>query len=516
MVTEQVTDINEDVPQEPIGQTEMTDITLTPEEQLQEFSDSIIGAILHTTDISKQNRQYLFGQLEPNAFKDENHIIYKVLYKFKEVGITPDAQFLQYHLLLNESTTLESKAFINIQAFSGIDENPVVSYTSAVVKKFIRLAKFDDLDFDAFKLLVEKYKMLHQAIALDDALSQAKVILHDGLKVGRYDKQGYTDSAGYIKGTIAKLDSMNDKTAGIGFINASEWDDTEDEETKPQLIGNFGEIDELNKHFGGIYTPNFYSIVAPTKGGKSKFTTKMFHNCILYGTNGVAWAVEGGFKAWLAQLRAIHFNWYYNRDKPVEKRINGVTQDTILYNKFESPGIAELEQVSKTDLFNNPNYGKIFCIDRKFEVETFLDEIETAIQLSGAKVLLIDYIQLIGSKTGKGSAERIGDAYINLLSYIKKRNIALISPAQYKQDFIDEVSKCKDLSKLELRTSGGESSQIIRTPDINIALYGTDEDYRNNRMSLLSIPSRFAKSFAPIDIYADLGTCEFSSIVKAS
>jgi hypothetical protein len=506
----------EEVKQVSLEQDETTDITLTPEEQLDEFSDNIIGVVLRNTDLSKQNRQYLFGQLEPSAFRDENHIIYKVLYKFKEVGITPDAQFLQFHLLLNEGTILDSSQYINLSAFAGIDENPVVSYASAVIKRFKRLVQFEDIGLDDFKLLIEKYKALHQVIELDNALTQAKAILHDGLKIGKSEKQGYQESAGFIKSSIARLDAETDKTAGIGFVDASQWDDSDDETAQPQLIGDFGEIDELNKHFGGIYTPNFYSISAPTKGGKSKFTTKLSHNCIIAGTPIVSWAVEGGFKAWLAQLRAVHFNWYYNRNKPIEQRINGVTQDTILYNKFEDEKIKELEQISKEDLFHNPNYGKVVCIDRPFEVETFIDEIETAVQLSGAKLLLIDYIQLIGSSKGKSTSERVGEAYVSLLKYIKKRNLALISPAQYKQEFIDEVSKCKDLSKLELRTSGGESSQIVRTPDINIALYGSDEDYRNHRMTLLSIPSRFASSFAPIKIYADLGTCEFSSIAKTA
>ena len=493
---------------------EQEELFLTPDEQLQHFSDRLIGSIIKTDSVAFLNRQYLFGQLEPSYFRDENHILYKVLYKLKEQGVVPDKEFLELHFLLSEKTITDSKELINMNAFAGIDENPVVSYASAVLKQHTRLLQEDQVDVETYKLIVEKYKLLYQAIKLDEVYSQSKLMLHETITIGRKSYQGYEDSSAYCKENIAKLDAVTDKNAGIGFINASEYGLEDKKENKPEKIGDFGEIDELNKHFGGIYTPNFYSVSAPTKGGKSKFCSKILHNCIMQGTNGLVWAHEGGHEAWLAQFRAIHFNWYYNRGKSIQERITGVDQDTILKDAFKDARTRELEQISKEDLFTNPNYGKVYLIDRPFVVETFIDEIETGVQLSGAKIILIDYLQLIGSSKGVSKNERIGEAYQKLLAYQKKRNIASINPAQFKQEFMDALGKTKDLGSVEARTGGGESSEIVRTPDINIALYASPEDLINQEITLLSIPSRMASPFIPFRIHADLGTCEFCSMKK--
>ena len=74
------------------------------------------------------------------------------------------------------------------------------------------------------------------------------------------------------------------------------------------------------------------------------------------------------------------------------------------------------------------------------------------------------------------------------------------------------MAKSKDGQQHEFRTSGGESSEIIRTPDINIALYATAEDLMRKEMTIISVPSRLAAPCPPIKIYCDLKSCVFSSL----
>ena len=52
----------------------------TPEERLTELSDSILASVIQSDDLSKENRQYLYGQFSPNVFTNENYIIYSVFY----------------------------------------------------------------------------------------------------------------------------------------------------------------------------------------------------------------------------------------------------------------------------------------------------------------------------------------------------------------------------------------------------------------------------------------------------
>lgn len=487
---------------------------LTPEEQLNELSDNIISSVIKSDDISKANRRSLFGQLQPQVFKNENHIIYKVFYNFKDNNVTPDKEFIEMYLLRNENVILDSADSININEFADLDENPVVGYTSAVLKQFVRLSGEPVLNTEDFNLTIEKYKLVFKSLELGRIYSQGRAILFDGMKLGRSSLQGYDDSVSYVKKNIAEVEGMLDKSTGAGFVDANEIGLKDDENIKPEKIGDFGKIKELNKYWGGIYTGNFYSVLAPTKGGKSKICARFVHNVLVEnGNNCVVWAHEGGYNAWLAQLRAIHFDYLYNRNQTdITKKMRGVTQKTILDKSIADDTIREYEQGSRVDLFTNPSYGKLTMIDRPFVVETFIDEVTTALQINNAKMLVIDYLQLIGTNTGMKKNERIGDAYQKLLALCKKMNVAVFSPAQFTQEFMKEMASSKDGQSHEVRTAGGESSEIIRTPDYNLALYASPEDLIHHKMTLMSVPSRMSSPFPPIDIYIDLGVCEFCSL----
>lgn len=488
----------------------------TPEERLEELSDNIITSIIKGDDTSKLNRQYLFGQFTPNVFRNENYIIYLILYSFKDKGITPDEDFIKMYLTRNTKIIDNSKEYINITEFNDLDENPNIAYISAVLKKFTRLLTLDGVAQDDFNLLIEKYKQEFSAYEINLAYSQAKLILYDGITIGSKVLQGYNDSVAYVKKRIADIESILNRTTGAGFIDSrvEAIDDNDEKESKPEKIGDFDLITELNDQLGGIYTSIFYNIIAPTKGGKSKFTTRMAHTvAVKYGVNISVWAHEGGYRAWWAQLRAIHYEYMYIRNKSENERVAPLSQKQILNGEYPSEQIKIMERESMLDLFTNPDYGSINMIDRPFLAETLIEEIETSVQLNQSRFVLVDYLQLIGTNiSGKSKPQYIGESYQNLLSYAKKRNVAVCSPSQFKQEFMNEMSKSKDGQQHEVRTAGGESSEIIRTPDINIALYATTEDLIRKEMTIMSVPSRLCEPFPDAHIYADLCSCVFSSL----
>ena len=490
------------------------EVFLTPEERLAELSDLLIQSIIKTDDLSKANRQFLFGQVSPKVFKNENFVIFNVFYMFKDRGITPDADFLKMHLMRNTKMLKDSLEYINLQEFSDLDENPYVAYTSAVIKQYNRLMTLDVISSEDFRLTLEKYKSEFSSYEINAAYSQAKMVLYDGVQIGKRLYQGYDDSVAYVKKKIADIEAVLDHTTGVGFIYSRTVAIEDDKTEKPEKIGDFGLIKELNEQLGGIYTSLFYNIMAPTKGGKSKFTSRMAHNvCVEHGFNISVWAHEGGYKAWWAQMRAIHFEYLYIRGKSENERVAALSQKDILYGNYPSEEIRALEEASRLDLFTNPNYGCINMIDRPFLSESFIEEIETSVQLNGSRFVLIDYLQLIGTNDrNKQKSQNIGRAYQDLLAYAKKRNVAVVSPSQFTQDFMNEMAKSKDGQAHEVRTAGGESSEIIRTPDINIALYASTEDLIRRKMTIMSVPSRLAEPFPDIEIYADLCSCVFSSI----
>ena len=491
------------------------EVYLTPEERLSQLGDSILATILNKDARCKALRSTVYSQIIPKVFSDENYIIYKVMYTFRERGIVPDDEFMRMYLMRNESVILDASEHIDINAYSDLDENPATAYTIAVLKHFTRLKGKPALSDDDFDLTLEKFKLEYKNVRLEEVMKQSELILSDGMKIGRKFMQGADAAMSYAKFSMAEIDSVMDTQSGVGFIDSSEEGLNDSEQNKTVKIGDFGLLTELNEHLGGIYAPNFYSIVAPTKGGKSKFTTRMIHNIVVeHGYSVVVWAHEGGYQAWWAQLRAVHYDWLYNSKEPdITKHKRGVNQEIILYDKFPNESVRTFEDASRVDLFTNENYGKIIMIDRPFKVETFLDEIETARKACDAKAVLVDYLQLIGwDSRNMSKTQAVGQAYQKALAYAKKSNVAFISPAQMTQDFMNEMAKSKEGSSHETRTAGGESSEVIRTPDINIALYGSVDDIRAGSMKILSIPSRMCAPFPTFDIYCDLGISMFASL----
>jgi len=491
------------------------DATLLPEERLALLSDEIIQSILGTSEVATTNRKFLFQQLEPNLFRDENYIIYKVFYSFKDRDVVPNSSFLKIYFSHNTKLFSQSDKYINLTEFQDDDDSPYVAYAGAVMKKFDRLSQQSPVDFEEFKLDVEKYREDFAVLSMDKSFGTARQILFDGVRSGREFKQGYNDSVAYIKKSIASVDALVNRGTGDGFIDSSTAAMDSSVQTEYEKVGEFDLLPELNERMGGgIFTDLFYNICAPTKGGKSKFTARMAHTvAVQYGVPITVWAVEGGYKAWWAQLRAIHYEYMYIRNKPDDKRVAPLSQKDILFGNYPSEDTRQLEEASRIDLFGNSTYGKISMIDRPFEVETFIDSIDTSVQLNHSKFVLVDYLQLIQSQfNAMSKSQAISLAYQKALAYCNVAHVAFVSPSQFKQEFMVELAKSNDGKSNEIRTAGGESSEVTRTPDINIALYATVEDLMRNRMQILSMPSRMCPPFPTMDIYADLCSCVFSEM----
>jgi len=492
---------------------------LTPEEIIQELSDTLIASAMQKDDISKSNRRSLFGTVNEKIFRDENYIIYNILYSFKDKGITPDAEFVKMYLSRQRKFIKESEQYINLKAYADLDEDPIVAYIAAVLKQFVRLSGFSVLSADEFDLSLEKYKIEFSSYEMSKTYSQAKIILYDGMHVGRRYYQGYEDSVAFVKSKNAELESILNKSAGEGFVDSRIEGIKDKERLKSEKIGDFGLVTELNEYIGGYYTGLFYSIIAPTKGGKSKWSAAAAHNiAVEFGNNISIWGVEGGYELWWEELRAIHFERTYIRNRSDGQRVAPISQREIHTDVYPSEAIKSLEAASRLDLFTNPNYGNFSMIDRPFTLETFIDDIDTSVQLNGSKCLIIDYLQMVEWETRNlTEREAIKQAYQKLLRYCRTHNICVISPAQFSQEFIKELSASSKSGKTaEARTGGGNSAEVVRTPDINIGLYASIEDLGRKEMQILSIPSRFVEPFEPIPIYADLCSCVFASVGEAS
>ena len=528
-LTEEVEEVEEDVEPEymdltdvDIGDMEVEDTSsseddiLSSEEKLRVFSDKILSAMLDGRPTKKYAIDKLMSVTNPRLFRDENYIIFSIYYfyrsKLKVINI--DEEFIKLFLKRNRSLLTKSRGYIDINAYGEIDNSPELGYIGGVVKHFNRLKTLPDIDVTEFETVFEKYLIEFKAVEAHKIYQQAQQILTEGLKIGRKYYSGFDDSQSYCKKKLAEIEGLVDCNAGSGFVKMSEVIlDEKPDNKKPILIGDFGRLQKLNDAYKGIYTGLFYSFIAPPKSGKSKLAARLCHNVsVVAGNNVTVWAQEGGTELWTAQMRAIHFDYLYNTDVALTERKFGVTQEVIVHDDFRTDELRQLEMSSKLDLASNQDYGSVDYIDRPFNVETFIEDIDTSVKENNSKLVIIDYLQLIGSSSGMNERERIAEAYKKLLNYCKKTNVAVISPAQFKQGSFDDLLKKTSVDGADLRTAAGGSSEVLRTPDVLWALFASVDDIRNNSMKIISLPSRLNAAFPNIDVRIDLGTCQFISI----
>ncbi len=483
--------------------------TFETSERLEKLGDTIIASMLQGDEESVANRRTVFGEIQPDMLSNFNYIIYKVFHKFKEAGFTPNAEFLQLILARQPKFILDSRNHIDVSVIQDTEGDLNTAYSGLVMRHYKELLKREKIDANTLKLNIEMYKQEWAQLEISRALSQAKYMLTDEVEIGKKKYRGYEDAIATVKIAAARIENVMDKTAGAGFIDSRQMALAKETVAKPEKIGDFGLVDELNQKLGGYFTSYFYNVIAPTKNGKSKWCARACHNMLMHGVNVSVWAHEGGVAAWWDQMNAIHFEYLNSQTGTPPYPL---CQQEINTGTYPNEEIRVLAEQARVDLFTNENYGNLGMIDRPFTLETFIDEIETSVSSNRSRAVIIDYLQLIEWTTkGMSKPQAIGSAYQKLLAYAKKRNVLVMSPSQMTQEFMNEMAKSKDGQVNEIRTAGGESSEVIRTPDINIALYATVEDLQHNDMTILSVPSRLAQPFPPIRIYANLANCVFAS-----
>lgn len=486
------------------------------EDRLNSLGDKIIASLISSNaELRRFAQGRLMTSVSPMLFRNENHIIFSVLFNYRDKlkSINIDDEFISMYLNRNRGIITKAKNFINYQDYEEVDGSWELGYIVGVLKKFNFLEKEEPISIDDFNLFYEKYLIEFKAIEASKIYERCNVILNNGMSLKGKKLFGFEDSLSYLKRSMADIEGVTSTNMGSGFTTMREQlMEEKPDEKKPIKIGDFDNLEALNKYYGGIYSGLFYQVLAPPKAGKTKLCSRICHTvAVKFGNNVSVWAAEGGKEKWTAQMRAIHFDYTYNTGVSPTERKFGVSQEVILHDTFPTDEIRDCEQSSKLDLATNEGYGSIDYIDRPFNVETFIEDIDTSVNHNNSRLVIIDYLQLIGSERNLDSVKRISEAYVKLLKYCNSRNVAVLTPAQYKQATFDEIVKSSS-SGFDMRTAGGGSAEVLRTPDVTFALWATTTDLINNKMKILSMPCRLNRAFPEIDVLVDLGVCEFVSV----
>lgn len=425
--------------------------------------------------------------------------------------IMPKEKFISIFMRSNQAK-LRNLSQIDYTSYRLGDNDPYAEFTAVIINtvKSFETVNVSESDFE---MAIEMYKMEYLNRESLSVLEEAAAVLSEGITRGNKATAGYEDMRKTLNTKFAYLDNVNAKSSRRGVITYGA--DSEDEtgnSGKLKLVSKFG-IEALDTHVGGIYQGDMVSLLAPAKGCKTRSITFMLHHALVTGTSFAMWSVENGPKGFEALLRARHFNWLYNRN--VETAHKKIFLDSDMIRKGELTGeVEKMELASWLDLKTNKSYGRFAVIDENFLLESFLESITLAVDTIGAQLISVDYLQLIQSKNGMPKNERISAAYIQMLQYLKEKKLGGLFPGQLKQSFVGELSEktADEMVDLEMRDAAGESYEVIKTPDVNLALYGSVADIRRGSMKLLSVPSRNIAPFKPIDLYVEAGTCTFKSI----
>ena len=497
--------------------------SISYEDRFRHYADKVLGAVLHDGKDFADRRKWLFGQITPDLFNGENFLIYTALYRKREDLLNLGDEYLRMYLRDNLGILKKAGAKLDLNTYDSIDGSQELGYIEGTIKHWSYLTSLAQITEDEFHRSHETYVLYYKNLELARTYSNGMEILQEGLKSSGKDgmQAGSSDSVDYIRRRIATVEGATERNQGTGFISLKDFIENPEDTVKPYKVSDYHKITELNDHYGGIMSGQLLTFVGPSKGGKSKISARAVHTAITkYGLNVSVWPVEGGNNLFSAQIRAIHFDEYYNDPTRVSRSDMrfGVDQETIAYDKwkdkFNNPEeMKAMELQSATDLVNNVKYGKIDMIDRDFNVDTFMDEIDTSVQGNGSSLVMIDYVQIIGNGTKGSKREAIAEAYPKLAVYSKKNNIAIISPAQYSQTAVKDMGGKGEA--FDIRTAIGESAEIMRSSDVVISMYATVEELGNNRLRFQSIPSRYAQPFEEFSVNIDLGRCLFSTIEES-
>lgn len=466
------------------------------------------GVMKRTEGVEIRRQEFVKVYNNPKVFQNEYYVFATLVKEYPKLALSKD--FVENFMKANQPS-LETSPNIDMGRYKVSDEvDNFEEFLNSVKLMHEDLQKVPFTNEEYLESL-EVYKMNYinqESIALLDESTQ---ILSEGIKERGQTKVGYEDMRTHLKKGFLTLDDLTTKTERKGIITygINDMDDAALDKDEIKIVTPYG-IKGIDKAFGGIYEGEMVSLLAPAKGGKSRFATFVLHTAVLNGVNIIMWSIENGYKGWEALIRARHFEYFYNDHATDGSQRRWIDDDMIRKGKME-PEVKEMELASWTDLKSNHKYGKISSIDEEFNIDTFIEVLENAIETTESKFICLDYLQLVQG-TGRASKhEKVAEAYQKCLQLIKTKRIAGIFPGQLKQTALGVLNNTEDadLASTELRDAAGESYEVIKTPDVNLALHATPDELRQGRIKLLSMPSRNHAPFNPIIMNCALGSCTF-------
>lgn len=473
----------------------------------QSLEEVIFAGVLKPLETSSDARATLLSTFPDGVvFKNEWYLLYSLIHTHPRLNFTPE--FLQLYCRQHKGYLQSCSNNINLADFAVGDSDAFMTFVDSCIAT-LKKCTATTVSAEDYMMAIETFRLHYVEDASIKLLEQGAEIVSNGVAISaKKTLQGFADMTAHVVNGLSKLSNMMEKKNRKGVI-VYDTSYSAEERKKTERICTYG-IKTIDDALGGIYETDMISLLAPPKGGKSRLSAYIFHNALINGASCVSWSIENGVSGFEALVRARHFEHMYNsQERDVTKR-RQIDADKIRKGTLD-PELAALEAASWADLRTNPAYGRWANIDEDFDADTFLSVLENAVNMVNAKLVLVDYLQLVSGDSRIPKHERVGQCYQRSLQFLQSKNIAGIFPAQIKQEAVKLLgSKSKDeLDTVELRDAGGETSEVIRTPSVLMLLYADTQSIRNNEMRIISIPSRNSAPFPTVHLTTRFDTCSF-------
>lgn len=464
------------------------------EVQLEYYENQLMAFLVR--DFSELRSQV--ARLSPSYFRNENYVLFTMLFKVSnERSLTIDSNYLKVYLQSHRAELSQDKDRIEFEAFetdgfTGIDGvlvQAVKSFELYKSESFITLPSFEDA--------LSRFRNVFMGLELNDLLQTATTALSHPVYYKRKPYVGTSGTLSFLSKKINEVKALNEEDSAYRLVNASEEDFDDEDERVPTLLTEFPTLPTFNEALNGLRTNTLVTFVAPEKGMKSKTAVSVTHSVMMNGFNACFWGKEGGSRKVKAELRAVHFNYYYNtiRSQGQPK----VSAQDIMMGTLD-PKLKELELISRTDLFKNTKYGTLFLPEFPFELENLEMVIREAAEENDCKFFAIDYVQIMDSKQFKEDRIIIERAYSKLESLKGILDVCIWCPAQMSTEAVQAYGNGQHR---ESRNITAKSSEPTKSADVNLLLYVNDEMEKNSLAKVYYLPSRYYGNFEAFDVYTD-------------
>lgn len=466
----------------------------SPEVQLEYYENQVMGYLLRDFDSLRGQ----MGRLQNDYFRNENYVLYSMLKKVQmERGLLLDLDYLKVYLQANASEIAQDTDRIQFESYVSEGSTAIEGLLVSVVEVYQKYRNPSFLKEPTFEDALTRFKLVYAKLAFNDSLQQASIALTNPIRSQRKSFFGIEGALDFLSQKVNSIKASLGKENSYQLVCASDIDFEEEESNKPTLLSNLQHLPTLSATIGGIYTNTFAVFAAPEKGMKSKFAVRLSHEILLNGFGICFWGKEGGSSKVMAELRATHFDYYYNvqRGQNYEK-IAGID---IQRGTLDS-SVAELEKISRMDLVSNPNYGKIYLPDYPFELESVETVLRVAAEEKECKFVVIDYAQAMDSSQYPDKKTMLEKLSIRLETLKGLLDICVWLPSQLATDVIQYLGKG---IHRELRNVTADSKELTKSADLNLMLYTNDAMSAKNIAKMYLLPSRLAGEMAPLSVFTD-------------